>query len=255
MGGDLGAALTPLPSTASPGFWPLLTMSATMGGTMRSPLTATFFAVELTGNTHLLLPLLAACVTAHVVTVLAMRRSILTEKVARRGHHLSREYRVDPFTLTRAQDVMTMRVETLPDSMTLHQAATLMTKPETRHPGFPVVDSDNQVLGVVDPPTLLRWRRRASTAMRRCETCCQGHGWYPRTRTNIWWADRTYDARKCRPHPDHRPRKYAARRLYRLEGPAQRTRSVASGGAGSGGAVSGALTQLARCRLIFRCRK
>ena len=72
---------------ASPGFWALLAMAATMGGTMRSPLTATFFAVELTGNTHVLLPLIAACVTAQVVTVLLMRRSILTEKVARRGHH------------------------------------------------------------------------------------------------------------------------------------------------------------------------
>ncbi len=35
-----------------------------MGGTMRSPLTATFFAVELTGNTNVLLPLIAACGTA-----------------------------------------------------------------------------------------------------------------------------------------------------------------------------------------------
>jgi chloride channel protein, CIC family len=83
-----------------------------MGGTMRSPLTATFFAVELTGNTHVLLPLVAACVTAHVVTVLLMRRSILTEKVARRGDHLAREYSVDPFALTRVADVMVTEVET-----------------------------------------------------------------------------------------------------------------------------------------------
>ena len=79
---------------------------------MRSPLTATFFAVELTGNTHVLLPLIAACGTAHAVTVLLMRRSILTEKVARRGHHLVREYRVDPFALTRVREVMTTAVET-----------------------------------------------------------------------------------------------------------------------------------------------
>ena len=98
MGGGMGAALAHVLPDASPGFWALLAMAATMGGTMRSPLTATFFAVELTGNTHVLLPLLAACVTAHLVTVLLMRRSILTEKVARRGHHLSREYRVDPFS-------------------------------------------------------------------------------------------------------------------------------------------------------------
>jgi CBS domain-containing protein len=144
---------------ASPGFWALLAMAATMGGTMRSPLTATFFAAEITGNTHVLLPLITACMTAHVVTVLVMRRSILTEKVARRGHHLSREYRVDPFTLTRARDIMTTEVETLPDSMTLHQAARFMTDPDTRHPSFPVVDAARRVLGIIDPPAVMRWRR------------------------------------------------------------------------------------------------
>jgi chloride channel protein, CIC family len=60
MGGGLGTALAHLLPAASLGFWALLAMCATMGGTMRSPLTATFFAVELTGNTHVLLPLVAA---------------------------------------------------------------------------------------------------------------------------------------------------------------------------------------------------
>ena len=126
---------------------------------MRSPLTATFFAVELTGNTHVLLPLLAACVTAHLVTVLLMRRSILTEKVARRGHHLAREYRVDPFVLARVREVMVSDVQTLPDRMTLHQAAAFLTDPATQHPSFPVIDANRRVLGIVDPPAVLAWRR------------------------------------------------------------------------------------------------
>jgi CBS domain-containing protein len=159
MGGGMGMALTPLLPAAAPGFWGLLAMASTMGGTMRSPLTATFFAVELTGNTHILLPLMAACVTAHLVTVLLMRRSILTEKVARRGHHLTREYRVDPFALTRARDVMTRNVQTVPETMTLHQAAAFLTDPATGHPSFPVVNEAGQVVGIVDPPQVLRWRK------------------------------------------------------------------------------------------------
>ena len=159
IGGAMGAALTHLLPAASPGLWALLAMAATMGGTMRSPLTATFFAVELTGNTHVLLPLLAACVSAHAVTVLLMRRSILTEKVARRGHHLSREYQVDPFTLTRAGDIMTTAVQVLDDEMTLHRAAAFLTDPATSHPSFPVVDANRRVLGIVDPPAVLKWRR------------------------------------------------------------------------------------------------
>jgi len=158
MGGGMGAALAHFLPAASPGFWALLAMCATMGGTMRSPLTATFFAVELTGNTHVLLPLIAACVTAHLVTVLLMQRSILTEKVARRGHHLAREYRVDPFTLTRVEDVMVTDVETLPETMTLHQVAAFLASPTTKHPSFPVIDAERRVLGIVNPPAVLGWR-------------------------------------------------------------------------------------------------
>ncbi|MDG4894028.1 chloride channel protein [Mesorhizobium sp. WSM4976] len=159
MGGAMGAVLSGVLPEASPGFWPLLAMAATMGGTMRAPLTATFFATELTGNTHVLVPLIAACATAHAVTVLSMKRSILTEKVARRGHHLVREYRVDPFALTRVKEVMTTKVESVPATMTLHGAATFLTAPDTRHPSFPVTDEAGHVLGVIDPPAILRWRR------------------------------------------------------------------------------------------------
>ena len=159
MGGGLGVILAHYLPAASPGFWALLAMAATMGGTMRSPLTATFFAVELTGNTHVLLPLITACVTAHLVTVLLMRRSILTEKIARRGHHLLREYHVDPFALTRVSEVMTSTVETLPETMTLHQAAAFLTAPTTKHPSFPVVDTERRIKGIVDPPIVLAWRR------------------------------------------------------------------------------------------------
>ncbi|KQZ15544.1 chloride channel protein [Mesorhizobium sp. Root554] len=159
LGGAMGAMLSGFLPAADPGLWALLAMSATMGGTMRAPLTATFFAVELTGNTHILVPLIAACATAHAVTVLVMKRSILTEKVARRGHHLVREYRVDPFALTRVSEVMTAKVQTVPGSMTLHGAALFLTAPDTSHPSFPVVDDVGRVLGLIDPPAILRWRR------------------------------------------------------------------------------------------------
>ncbi|MER9054649.1 chloride channel protein [Mesorhizobium sp. M0213] len=159
MGGAMGAVLAGFLPAADPGFWALLAMAATMGGTMRAPLTATFFAVELTGNTHVLVPLIAATATAHAVTVLLMKRSILTEKIARRGHHMVREYRVDPFALTRVREVMTSDVESVPATMTLHGAAAFLTAPETRHPSFPVVDEERHVLGVIDPPAILRWRR------------------------------------------------------------------------------------------------
>jgi CBS domain-containing protein len=88
-----------------------------------------------------------------------MKRSILTEKIARRGHHIVREYRVDPFVLTMVREVMTRNVETVPSSMTLHGAAAFLTSPDRKHPSFPVVDADGQVLGIIDPPSVFAWRR------------------------------------------------------------------------------------------------
>jgi CBS-domain-containing membrane protein len=54
---------------------------------------------------------------------------------------------------------MTVDVETVPASMTLHGAAAFLASPQARHPSFPVVDEAGRVLGVIDPPSVLRWRR------------------------------------------------------------------------------------------------
>ena len=85
------------------GAWALIGMAAMMGGTMRSPLTAILFAIELTGDFALLGPLLIATSAAFALTVLLLKRSILTEKIARRGQHVVREYSIDPFELTARQ--------------------------------------------------------------------------------------------------------------------------------------------------------
>ena len=92
MGGALGGMEAMFLPHEGAGFWPLVSMGAILGGTMRSPFTGVIFALELTHDVNMLLPLLLAVTIAHGFTVLTLRRSILTEKVARRGYHLSREY-------------------------------------------------------------------------------------------------------------------------------------------------------------------
>ncbi|MGH7079719.1 MAG: chloride channel protein [Acetobacteraceae bacterium] len=158
IGGAMAAAAIHVLPAASPGFWPLLAMAAVLGGTLRLPLTAIFFAVGVTGNTHVLLPLLVCCMSAQTVAVLLMKRDILTEKVARHGHHVTREYHADPFVLARVRDVMVKEVQSLPATMTLHAAASFLTLPTTRHPSFPVVDPDGRVVGILNPPKVLAWR-------------------------------------------------------------------------------------------------
>jgi H+/Cl- antiporter ClcA len=106
MGGALGAACAGWLPGHDAGLWALIGMGAMMGGTMRSPFTAIAFAVELTRDVAMIPPLLVACVAADAVTVLLMKRSILTEKVARKGHHVMREYGVNPLQLLRVEDAM-----------------------------------------------------------------------------------------------------------------------------------------------------
>ena len=93
--------------------WPLVFMAATLGGMMRAPIMALMFAFEVTQDANALLPLLTACATAYGFTVLLMPRSILTEKIARRGYHIYREYGIDPLERHTVSEVMTRELTTI----------------------------------------------------------------------------------------------------------------------------------------------
>src|SRR5262249_144332 len=146
LGGALGW-LVGLVLPGDPAFWALLGMAAMMGGTMRSPLTGTLFAVELTGNVHVLAPLIAATVAAFCVTGLLLKRSILTEKIARRGQHITREYTIDPYELTRVKDVMTRAVDTLPAEMPVNEALAFFMEHDHRHRMYPIIDAGGKLVG------------------------------------------------------------------------------------------------------------
>ena len=77
-----------------------------LSGALGVPLTAILFSLELTHALPALLPLALACTASYLVTSLVMPRSILTEKLSRRGHHLSREYGVDPLEMISVAEVM-----------------------------------------------------------------------------------------------------------------------------------------------------
>ena len=159
MGGALGALVSPWLPGADGGVWAALGMGAMMGGTMRAPFTAIVFMVEATHDINLLPALLVACVAADAVTVLLMRRSILTEKLARRGRHVMREYIVNPLHLLRVADVMEKDVPTVPAALPvdglfqrLADEDPVMAK---RHE-WPVVDENGRLVGLVTRGDLVR---------------------------------------------------------------------------------------------------
>jgi H+/Cl- antiporter ClcA len=153
MGAGLGVMLAPVLPGADPLLWPLVCMSATLAGVMRAPLTATIFAFELTRDPNALLALIATSAISYGFTVLTMRRSILTEKIARRGYHIYREYGVDPLERVFIEDVMTRDVQTIDAALPVSVALARYFGPDQAHRAFPVV-RDAAVVGTVDRATL-----------------------------------------------------------------------------------------------------
>jgi CBS domain-containing protein len=132
-------------------------MGAMLAGMMRSPFTAILFAFELTRDADALLPLMIASFASYGCTVLMMKRSILTEKVARRGYDLFREYGVDPLERLLVRQAMT------PDPQVILSdtpAVSLADGPFARgkHRAYPVVEmvgGNKKVLGMLSVSDLL----------------------------------------------------------------------------------------------------
>jgi chloride channel protein, CIC family len=106
IGGALGAWEGMLFPHVFPGFWAMLGLAAVVGGVMRSPLTGVVFTLELTHAWGAGLPLLISSTAAYACSALILRRSVLTEKIARRGLHLTREYSTDPLETFFVREVM-----------------------------------------------------------------------------------------------------------------------------------------------------
>lgn len=156
MGAALGAVLSHLLPGGDPMLWPLVCMAATLGGTMRAPLMATVFAFGLTHDSNALLPLLATSATAYGFTVLTMRRSILTEKIARRGHHIYREYGIDPLERQFVEEVMTREVRTIDAALPVAEALAMYFGEGQAHRAFPVLRG-RELIGVADRAVLSAW--------------------------------------------------------------------------------------------------
>jgi chloride channel protein, CIC family len=169
MGGALGGLESMFLPNEGAGFWPLISMGAILGGTMRSPFTSIVFAFELTHDANVFLPLLVGSVIAHAFTVLTLKRSILTEKVARRGYHLSREYAVDPLEILFVREVMRTNIVVLPAASALREFQHSLRA--NRHQSqrlLPVADAEGQFVGVLTRGDILqRIEQEGETALRR----------------------------------------------------------------------------------------
>jgi CIC family chloride channel protein len=157
LGGAIGGLMAlVLPGGSAPLFV-VVGIGAMIGGTMRVPFTGVVFALELTHDFNALLPLLVAAFAADALTVLVLRRSILTEKVARRGVHVSREYGVDPLDRVAVRSVMRTSVRTVPAGLSVEELLMVTFDPESRESGAALVDDEGRASGFLARSDLRRF--------------------------------------------------------------------------------------------------
>jgi CIC family chloride channel protein len=172
--GESAAHLAHLPAQTQ-ALWALMGMGAMLSGALGVPLTAILFSLELTHALPAILPLVLACTASYLVTSLIMPRSILTEKLGRRGYHLSREYGVDPLELLivgevmselpPGDEVMVGGQDQLPENYVFSDETCRAVAEEMATTGLMsllVVDrATNRLMGTVGAAELLAGRRRA----------------------------------------------------------------------------------------------
>jgi CIC family chloride channel protein len=119
---------------------------------------------ELTHDVNMLLPLLVAVSIAHGFTVLTLKRSILTEKIARRGYHLSREYAIDPLEILFAREVMRVNIAAIPSNAPMERLIETLhaDPPDGPQRLYPVVGPEGWLEGVVTRADLRRLASRSA---------------------------------------------------------------------------------------------
>lgn len=148
LGAGLGVVLGPMLPGGSPALWALVCMAGVLGSVLGAPLTAVVFAFGLTHDSEALLPLLLTTAVAYGFSVLTMKRGIMTEKIARRGLHIYREYGVDPLERSHVDELMTREVVAIDADLPVADALTRHFGDHAAHRAYPVV-RDGRVLGML----------------------------------------------------------------------------------------------------------
>lgn len=139
----------------------LVGMSAMFAGASRALLTSIIFALEATGQFNALLPLLASCTAAFVVSFFLMENTIMTEKIARRGVKIPHSYHPDILDKINVVEVMQETVASTKDGAdvfvyagkSVATAARIMT--ERKLESIAVKSNDGEIIGSLSYSTIV----------------------------------------------------------------------------------------------------
>ncbi len=149
FGGAYGVLMNMLfPAIAAPyPAYALVGMAAVFSAASRASLTSIIMLFEMTRNYNIILPLMFACVVADVTAWLLYPDTIYTKKLARRGMRIAQDLEINVFKARLVSDVMTRAVETIPQDLPVEKVQAKIL--ETGHQGFPIVDENGRLVGII----------------------------------------------------------------------------------------------------------
>jgi hypothetical protein len=107
----------------STGAYALVAMAAVFGAASRATFTFIVFAFEITRDYNSILPLMLGCVIADMIAIHYLPRSIMTEKLARRGLRVPEDYEAGVLKIVRVEEVMRKDIQPIPRNMTVEELA------------------------------------------------------------------------------------------------------------------------------------
>ncbi len=162
IGGAIGAVMSSailyyFPSSGiSVPLGALIGMAAMFAGASRALLTSIIFAIETSGQSHALLPLLASCTTSYFISFFLMENTIMTEKIGRRGIKTPVSYEPDMLEKKTVGEVMNKDAILLSEENTIKEAREWIEKEglyETHF--FIIVNKEQHFSGVINTSDIL----------------------------------------------------------------------------------------------------
>jgi CIC family chloride channel protein len=149
-------------ATAGPGTFAIVGMAAVFAGAARAPFTAILIVFEMTDDYRLILPLMAGVIVSQIVADRLFPESIYTLKLTLRGIHLKHGRDVDVMESVRAEEVMVRQPVTVPVDLPMMLLAGEFLR--TGRHGFPVINNDGSLFGVVSLEDYRRVLEEKSTS-------------------------------------------------------------------------------------------
>lgn len=163
LGGAFGQVVNRLfPDAVAPApAYALVGMGAVLAGAVHCPITAILLLFEMTGDYRIILPIMLCAVVSTLVSQRLTKGSVYTERLLRRGIHLHLGRDLNVLEMVTVEEAMSRDFETVPPEMSLEELGRrLETSP---HHGFPVVDAEGFLRGIV---TLADYHRAVEAGRR-----------------------------------------------------------------------------------------